>query len=137
MWFFQLNSKRVRFTAVLYTIDKHEYHYKSAFCHQIFCIIFCVWGNLAVHTEWYYYFICSFNELRWDNSKCSAHFFQYWIPNWWSWKFFKSLTGVLAAYIQLYRQTKYSKFPHWLDAWLKGRKQLGLLALLITATHVS
>jgi len=44
--------------------------------------------------------------------------------------------GVLAAYIQLYRRTKYSRFPNWLDAWLKARKQLGLLALLFGAVHV-
>uniref|UniRef100_A0A2P2HYS5 Metalloreductase STEAP4 n=1 Tax=Hirondellea gigas TaxID=1518452 RepID=A0A2P2HYS5_9CRUS len=43
--------------------------------------------------------------------------------------------GVLAAYIQLYRRTKYSQFPNWLDKWLKSRKQLGLIALQIAATH--
>lgn len=46
-------------------------------------------------------------------------------------------TGVLAGYLQLYRGTKYSEFPHWLDRWLKGRKQLGLLMLLNAILHVS
>lgn len=46
-------------------------------------------------------------------------------------------TGVLAGYLQLYRGTKYSEFPHWLDRWLKGRKELGLLMLLNAILHVS
>ena len=40
------------------------------------------------------------------------------------------MAGVLAAYLQLSRGTKYSVFPGWLDAWLRLRKQLGLLMLL-------
>ena len=46
------------------------------------------------------------------------------------------LPGCLAGYIQLYRGTKYSKFPKFLDRWLKMRKQLGLLMLLSAGLHV-
>ena len=45
--------------------------------------------------------------------------------------------GVIAAYIQLFRGTKYSRFPKWLDRWLKMRKQLGLLMLFSACLHVS
>ena len=45
--------------------------------------------------------------------------------------------GVIAAYIQLIRGTKYSRFPAWLDRWLKMRKQLGLLMLFSACLHVS
>ena len=31
--------------------------------------------------------------------------------------------------------TKYRRFPNWLDIWMKSRKQLGLLALLLAAMH--
>ena len=47
------------------------------------------------------------------------------------------LPGVLAAYIQIFRGTKFSRFPNWLDNWLKMRKQLGLLMLLSATIHVS
>ncbi|KAB7496271.1 histone H3.1 [Armadillidium nasatum] len=43
--------------------------------------------------------------------------------------------GVLAAYLQLKRGTKYSRFPKWLDMWLKARKTMGVLALLLALTH--
>nr|WKR38872.1 STEAP-4-like protein [Scylla paramamosain] len=46
------------------------------------------------------------------------------------------LPGVLAAYLQLWRGTKYSQFPGWLDLWLKSRKHLGLLMLLNSLLHV-
>ena len=46
------------------------------------------------------------------------------------------LPGCFAAYIQLYRGTKYSRFPKVLDKWLKMRKQLGLLMLLSASLHV-
>ncbi|MPC83743.1 Metalloreductase STEAP4 [Portunus trituberculatus] len=46
------------------------------------------------------------------------------------------LPGVLAAYLQLWRGTKYSQFPGWLDRWLKSRKHLGLLMLLNALLHV-
>jgi len=45
------------------------------------------------------------------------------------------LPGVLAAYIQLGRGTKYSEFPAWLDKWLKMRKQLGVFMLLSASIH--
>jgi hypothetical protein len=45
--------------------------------------------------------------------------------------------GVIAAYIQLFRGTKYSRFPKLLDSWLKMRKQLGLLMLFSACLHVS
>ncbi|XP_078602393.1 metalloreductase STEAP3-like [Branchiostoma floridae x Branchiostoma japonicum] len=43
--------------------------------------------------------------------------------------------GIIAAFRQLARGTKYQRFPDWLDTWLKSRKQLGLLALLIATLH--
>ncbi|KAF3691879.1 Metalloreductase STEAP4 [Channa argus] len=46
------------------------------------------------------------------------------------------LPGVMAAFIQLYRGTKYKRFPDWLDRWMLCRKQLGLLALGFASLHV-
>uniref|UniRef100_A0A8C3KH67 STEAP4 metalloreductase n=1 Tax=Calidris pygmaea TaxID=425635 RepID=A0A8C3KH67_9CHAR len=46
------------------------------------------------------------------------------------------LPGVFAAIIQLYRGTKYSRFPDWLDKWMLCRKQLGLVALAFASLHV-
>ena len=46
------------------------------------------------------------------------------------------LPGVLAGWIQIFRGTKYSRFPVWLDNWLKMRKQLGLLMLFAASIHV-
>ncbi|KAL7644167.1 UNVERIFIED_CONTAM: hypothetical protein RMT77_004993 [Armadillidium vulgare] len=43
--------------------------------------------------------------------------------------------GVIASYLQLIRGTKYSKFPKWLDNWLKARKNMGLLALFFAVSH--
>lgn len=45
------------------------------------------------------------------------------------------IPGLLAAYIQLWRGTKYSRFPKWLDDWLKMRKQLGLIMLGLAGIH--
>ena len=45
------------------------------------------------------------------------------------------LPGVLAAYLQLFRGTKYSQFPAWLDRWMKMRKYLGLLMLFSASVH--
>ena len=45
------------------------------------------------------------------------------------------LPGCLAAFVQLYNRTKYKLFPSWLDLWLKGRKMLGLYALLFSVWH--
>ncbi|KAM6995726.1 metalloreductase STEAP4-like [Tautogolabrus adspersus] len=46
------------------------------------------------------------------------------------------LPGVIAAIFQLYRGTKYRRFPDWLDRWMLCRKQLGLLALGFASLHV-
>uniref|UniRef100_A0A668A5L6 STEAP family member 4 n=1 Tax=Myripristis murdjan TaxID=586833 RepID=A0A668A5L6_9TELE len=46
------------------------------------------------------------------------------------------LPGVLASFFQLYRGTKYRRFPDWLDRWMLCRKQLGLLALGFASLHV-
>uniref|UniRef100_A0A3P9KV40 STEAP family member 4 n=1 Tax=Oryzias latipes TaxID=8090 RepID=A0A3P9KV40_ORYLA len=46
------------------------------------------------------------------------------------------LPGIIAAFLQLYRGTKYKRFPDWLDRWMLCRKQLGLLALAFASLHV-
>ncbi|XP_004676720.1 PREDICTED: metalloreductase STEAP4 [Condylura cristata] len=46
------------------------------------------------------------------------------------------LPGVIAAILQLYRGTKYRRFPDWLDHWMLCRKQLGLMALGFAFLHV-
>lgn len=46
------------------------------------------------------------------------------------------LPGVIAAFLQLYRGTKFKRFPDWLDRWMLCRKQLGLLALGFAFLHV-
>lgn len=46
------------------------------------------------------------------------------------------LPGVVAAFLQLYRGTKYRRFPDWLDRWMLCRKQLGLVALGFAFLHV-
>ncbi|KAJ7322294.1 hypothetical protein JRQ81_018581 [Phrynocephalus forsythii] len=46
------------------------------------------------------------------------------------------LPGIFAAILQLYRGTKYSRFPDWLDQWMLCRKQLGLVALAYAFLHV-
>ncbi|XP_029958144.1 metalloreductase STEAP4-like [Salarias fasciatus] len=45
------------------------------------------------------------------------------------------LPGVIAAFLQLYRGTKYSRFPNWLDRWMLCRKQMGLVALGFAFLH--
>lgn len=45
------------------------------------------------------------------------------------------LPGCIAGFIQLYRGTKYSRFPSWLDNWMKSRKQLGLYGLAFAGMH--
>ncbi|XP_014731181.1 PREDICTED: metalloreductase STEAP4 [Sturnus vulgaris] len=45
------------------------------------------------------------------------------------------LPGIFAAIIQLYRGTKYRRFPDWLDRWMLCRKQLGLIALAFASLH--
>jgi len=46
------------------------------------------------------------------------------------------LPGVLAAYIQLARGTKYPTFPGWLDRWMLMREKLGLQMLFSVFIHV-
>nr|XP_014353830.1 PREDICTED: metalloreductase STEAP4 [Latimeria chalumnae] len=46
------------------------------------------------------------------------------------------LPGVIAGFLQLYRGTKYKRFPDWLDRWMLCRKQLGLIALAFAFLHV-
>ncbi|XP_044214991.1 metalloreductase STEAP4-like [Thunnus albacares] len=45
------------------------------------------------------------------------------------------LPGVIAAFLQLYRGTKYRRFPDWLDRWMLCRKQMGLVALAFAFLH--
>jgi len=45
------------------------------------------------------------------------------------------LPGVLAGWLQIYRGTKYSRFPRFLDSWLRMRKQLGLLMMFAASIH--
>ena len=45
------------------------------------------------------------------------------------------LPGCIAGFLQLYRGTKYSMFPSWMDKWMKSRKQLGLYALAFAGMH--
>ncbi|XP_040447868.1 metalloreductase STEAP4 isoform X2 [Falco naumanni] len=45
-------------------------------------------------------------------------------------------SGALDASRQLYRGTKYHRFPDWLDKWMLCRKQLGLVALAFASLHV-
>ncbi|XP_038653868.1 metalloreductase STEAP4-like [Scyliorhinus canicula] len=46
------------------------------------------------------------------------------------------LPGVIAAFLQLYRGTKYKRFPDWLDKWMLCRKQLGLASFAYGFLHV-
>merc|ERR1719499_3032855 len=45
------------------------------------------------------------------------------------------LPGVLAGWLQIYRGTKYSRSPRFLDSWLRMRKQLGLLMMFSASIH--
>lgn len=45
------------------------------------------------------------------------------------------LPGLFAAWLQLWRGTKYRRFPTWLDSWLQCRKELGLLSFTCAALH--
>ncbi|KAM8734529.1 metalloreductase STEAP4 [Acanthopagrus schlegelii] len=45
------------------------------------------------------------------------------------------LPGCIAAFLQLYRGTKYRRFPNWLDRWMLCRKQMGLVALGLALLH--
>lgn len=46
------------------------------------------------------------------------------------------LPGVIAGILQLYRGTKYRRFPDWLDRWMLCRKQMGLVSLGLAFLHV-
>ncbi|XP_067868851.1 metalloreductase STEAP4-like [Heterodontus francisci] len=46
------------------------------------------------------------------------------------------LPGVIAAFLQLYRGTKYKRFPNWLDRWMLCRKQLGLVSFAYGFLHI-
>ncbi|XP_057192415.1 metalloreductase STEAP3 [Triplophysa rosa] len=45
------------------------------------------------------------------------------------------LPGLFAASLQLWRGTKYRRFPSWLDKWMQCRKELGLVSFLCAALH--
>ncbi|XP_053553339.1 metalloreductase STEAP3-like [Bombina bombina] len=45
------------------------------------------------------------------------------------------LPGILAAFYQLHYNTKYRRFPDWLDQWLLHRKQIGLVSFFFAALH--
>ncbi|XP_070823031.1 metalloreductase STEAP4 [Chaetodon trifascialis] len=45
------------------------------------------------------------------------------------------LPGVIAGILQLYRGTKYRRFPDWLDRWMLCRKQMGLVSLGLAFLH--
>ncbi|XP_070786611.1 metalloreductase STEAP3-like [Enoplosus armatus] len=45
------------------------------------------------------------------------------------------LPGLCAAFLQLWRGTKYNRFPKWLDRWLTTRKQFGLCSFLCAVLH--
>lgn len=44
--------------------------------------------------------------------------------------------GVCAAFLQLWRGTKYNRFPNFLDKWLIRRKQFGLCSFLCAVLHM-
>ena len=41
-----------------------------------------------------------------------------------------------AAFLQMAYGSKHRRFPGWIDAWLKARKQLGLVAFSVISLHV-
>ncbi|XP_018091080.1 metalloreductase STEAP3 isoform X2 [Xenopus laevis] len=45
------------------------------------------------------------------------------------------LPGILAAFYQLHRGTKYQRFPDWLDQWMIHRKQIGLVSFFCACLH--
>ena len=46
------------------------------------------------------------------------------------------LPGEFAAFFQLYHGNKHTRFPNWLDKWMKSRKQLGLWAFFFATFHM-
>ena len=49
---------------------------------------------------------------------------------------FVYLPSVVAGVYQLWHGTKYQRFPAYLNAWLRMRKQLGLLTFLVATLHM-
>ncbi|XP_018122783.2 metalloreductase STEAP1 [Xenopus laevis] len=45
------------------------------------------------------------------------------------------MPGIFAAFFQLYRGTKYQRFPAWLNTWMLRRKQFGLLCFFFAVMH--
>ncbi|XP_071085999.1 metalloreductase STEAP4-like [Haliotis cracherodii] len=46
------------------------------------------------------------------------------------------MPGCFAAFMQMTYGTKHKPFPKWMDAWLKSRKQLGVLCFILIMAHV-
>ncbi|XP_071078489.1 metalloreductase STEAP4-like [Haliotis cracherodii] len=46
------------------------------------------------------------------------------------------MPGCFAAFMQMAYGTKHKPFPKWMDAWLKSRKQLGVLCFILILAHV-
>ena len=49
---------------------------------------------------------------------------------------YQTNSNLIKSFFVYFRGTKFSRFPNWLDNWLKMRKQLGLLMLFSAAVHV-
>lgn len=98
-----------------------------------------LWITLVVSIGWFIYTLLRYFVLREDPYTWER--FPMNILN----KFFGEvgimllafcfLPGCIAAFIQIFRGTKYRPFPSCLDTWLKSRKYLGLLALLNSSLH--
>ena len=114
----------------------------NSFRNQNFC------RNLYIRPQWFRFQVCW--TLDWDRN---VTFGDNW--NWKRWNTIPTTTvnstlaqhsinmlalcyipGLVAAYIQLIRGTKYIRFPNWLDKWLRMRKQIGLLMLFSASLHV-
>ena len=46
------------------------------------------------------------------------------------------MPGCLAAFVHLLNGTKHKHFPKWLDAWLRYRKQFGVICFILVSVHV-
>jgi len=87
---------------------------RSHFCHK------GEWG-------WYSKGLGGNIPLKYVNKTCDSHALNLLAACY--------LPGVIAAYLQICRGTKYSTFPLWLDSWLKMRKHFGLLMLFSASLH--
>ena len=45
------------------------------------------------------------------------------------------LPSSVASIVQIFNGTKHTRFPKWLDVWLRTRKQLGLIAFMLAFIH--